>query len=61
MIVLAMLLLVAASSAFAREVKCAEHPGASCGDTGQVKIFPSGAMGHLYHCTCGDDYWIFGD
>ena len=53
---LLIVLLLLSILAFAANVICAQH-NSPCYDTGQVS-YPGGHEMHLYHCACGDEYWV---
>ena len=57
-IILILVLAVAtALAAWAGDVRCPIHNEA-CWNTGQTKSAADGVQLHLYHCNCGDEYWI---
>lgn len=51
------LVLALSSLAFASGVTCALHYNAPCYGTGQVRGV-NGRQFELYHCSCGDEYWV---
>ena len=57
-IVLIFTMLGLAPAAFASDVKCPEHGYASCYNTGSVRTAADGHLLKLYHCTCGDEWWV---
>jgi hypothetical protein len=52
------LLGVSLSASCPDNVHCPEHGYASCYNTGRVKSAADGHLLHLYHCTCGDEWWV---
>ena len=57
-IVLMATMLFLVPAVFAAEVTCPEHSYATCFRTGEIKQAADGGLMHLYHCTCGDSWWV---
>ena len=57
MILVLALTFVAAVAAWTANVVCPIHNEA-CYNTGKDKPAADGVMLHLYHCNCGDEYWV---
>ena len=57
MILAFVLATMTAVGALAANVVCPIHNEA-CYNTGKDKPAADGVMLHLYHCKCGDEYWV---
>lgn len=57
-IVLILTMLGFAPAVFASDVHCPEHGYASCYYTGQIRSAADGYLLKLYHCSCGDEWWV---